>query len=129
MSSRPCSPTTCATNVSTACSSVTSTAFSPPRSATTTTAPSASRRFTVAAPMPDAPPVTSATLPCRCSVNEDLGLLGEDHDDLVHVEDASLIRLHLLRIRRILKHRDEVVVRVEPLERHAVVRVAVAVVR
>ena len=48
---------------------------------------------------------------------------------LVHVEDAALVRLHLLRVRRVLQHGDEVVIRVEPLERHAVVRVAVAVVR
>ena len=58
VSSRPCEATTPSRNAATDASSVTSTAG---RSATSTRQPSAVNRSAIAAPMPDAPPKTTAT--------------------------------------------------------------------
>ena len=100
MSSRPWSSTTCDDEQSsTACSSVTSSGLSPRDShdddhRAEVLKSLLGRGADARAP----PPVTSATLPLQFSVNEDLGLVREDHDDIVHVEDAALVRLHLLRV-------------------------------
>src|SRR3954471_8339236 len=65
-SMRPCSATSASTNAATALSSPTSRAPTPSagtRSAPTAMPPSSRTRSTVAAPMPDAAPVTRTTLP------------------------------------------------------------------
>jgi len=61
---RATSPTTTCTGPSAPTSAAVAVALSASMSARPTDAPSSRKSFTIAAPIPDAPPVTSATLPC-----------------------------------------------------------------
>src|SRR5262245_60685256 len=87
-------------------SAATAAAPSASRSSTATDAPSSAKRRQVSAPMPDAPPVTTARCPSRTPTSvaaggvADLGhdVLGEEDLQLVGVEEVGLVVPHQLRL-------------------------------